>query len=146
MFVLKVEKDFVWLCAHRKLYNEWTRSIIMKSKVLIILFLLLLCAAPASAVTYSEEYYKLGDITNTSWNKISGVYFGSGQDYPTAEHLTFLELRRQTILLEKQNDLQAELVKAKWVETCYRPIYAGNGSGNNTAWKSECANAGYPVG
>lgn len=111
-----------------------------------ILFLLLLCVAPVAAVTYSEEYYKLGDITNISWSKISGAYLGIGQDYPTVEYLTFIELRRQSILMEKQNDLQAELVKAQWVETCYRPLYAGTGSGNSTVWKSECANAGYPVG
>jgi len=55
------------------------------------------------------------------------------------------ELRRQTILLEKQNELQAELVKAQWVNTCY----ASENTvimGNRSAWKSECANAGYPVG
>ena len=112
---------------------------------IFILFIILIYVTPVSAVTYSEEYYTFGAITNVSWNKISGAYYGIGQDNPTAQYLTFLELRRQTILLEKQNELQAELVKAQWVNTCY----ASENTvimGNLSAWKSECANAGYPVG
>lgn len=114
----------------------------MNYKIFTILALLFLCASPVSAVTYSEEYYTFGAITNVSWDKISGAYYGIGQDNPTAQYLTFLELRRQTILMEKQNELQAELVKAQWVETCYTP----NKVMNNSAWKSECASVGYPVG
>jgi hypothetical protein len=113
-------------------------------KHLIVILMILLCAAPVSAIEYPQEYYTLGIITNTDWNKISDAYYGGGKDYPTATYLAFLELRRQTILMEKQNELQAELVKAQWVETCYRPM--DSGWGNLSAWKSECANAGYPVG
>lgn len=117
----------------------------MKQYIFIILVIFLLVIPVSANITYPHEYYTLGEQTNISWHKISGAYFGSGQEYPTAEYLTFLELRRQTILLEKQNELQAELVKAQWVETCYAPKYA-TFEINRSAWKSECAGAGYPVG
>jgi len=75
-----------------------------------VLLLVLLIVGTASAVniTYSEEYCSLGAITNVSWDKISNAYWGAGQENPTAEYLTFIELRRQTILMEKQNELIAE--------------------------------------
>jgi hypothetical protein len=123
----------------------------MKSKVLIIL-LLLLCAAPVAAVTYPQEYYTLGSLvdkyfSNTAIKDESGynlVFSANAGAF--ASLASARELRRQTILLEKQNELLAEQVKAQWVETCYRPLYAGTGSGNRTVWKSECANVGYPAG
>jgi hypothetical protein len=125
----------------------------IKQKIFIIL-LLLLCVTPVAAVnmTYTQDYYTLGIVTNTEWNKIYGAYYGGGQDYPTSPYLAFLELRRQTILMEKQNELQAEFVKAQWVETCYAPKYTSgynseyHYAGNLSAWKSECVNAGYTVG
>jgi len=117
----------------------------MKAKLIIVL-LMLLCVTPVcAAVEYPQGYYMLGDQTNISWQKISGAYYGDGREYPTVGYLTFIELRRQNILLEKQNELQSELVKAQWVETCYTPQKNMN-MGNYTAWKFECANAGYPVG
>lgn len=63
---------------------------------------------PVAAVTYSDEYYKMGNITSTPWNKIASAYWGGGQEYPTSEYLTLVELRRQTILMEKQNELLEE--------------------------------------
>jgi hypothetical protein len=47
--------------------------------------------------------------------------------------------------MEKQNEILSEGAKAQWVETCYTP-FDYNNIGNRSAWKSECANAGYPVG
>lgn len=117
----------------------------MKKYIFIILVIFLLAAPVSANITYPHEYYTLGEQTNISWHKISRAYFGSGQEYPTAEYLTFLELRRQTILMEKQNELQAELVKAQWVDTCYASENTVT-MGNRSAWKSECANVGYPVG
>ena len=117
----------------------------LKLLMAITIVAILICAVSVSAenVTYPQEYYTLGQQTNISWERISEAYYGIGQSYPTSQYLAFLELRRQTILLEKQNELQAELIKAQWVETCYSNF---SGYGNVTAWKSECANAGYPVG
>lgn len=117
----------------------------MNYKIFTILALLFLCASPVAAVTYSEEYYTFGAITNVSWDKISGAYYGIGQDNPTAQYLTVLELRRQTILLEKQNELLMEQIKAQWVTACYSQENIVV-MGNHSAWKSECVNAGYPVG
>jgi len=120
----------------------------MKHKLIVVL-MLFLCASPVAAVTYSEEYYKLGGYSDslythalTGYEKYHSTYSFVG----TVEGLiSAYELRRQTILMEKQNELQAELVKAQWVETCYAP-FDNNAIGNRSAWSLECANAGYPVG
>lgn len=112
-------------------------------KEIIIIMLLLLCTPPVAAVMYSEEYYMLQDRSNDIMKDILKTGTVGIANYE-AQVIQIYELRRQTILLEKQNELQAELVKAQWVETCYRPLYTG--MGNYSAWKSECANAGYPVG
>lgn len=113
----------------------------MNYKIFTIIFLALLCASPVAAnVTYSEEYYKDADRANSLIELVNDRY---SYDTPILKSI-FYELLRQTILMEKQNELQAELVKAQWVETCYAPSYKV--SGNYSAWESECANAGYPVG
>lgn len=118
----------------------------MKSKLFVIL-LLLICASPvlAANVTYPQEYYTLGswsdDVKSTFITSGHIITFDSGG---TASIGSYFELRRQIILMEKQNELQAELIKAQWVETCYAPkAYV---IGNYSAWESECANAGYTVG
>ena len=90
-------------------------------KEIIIIMLLLLCAPPVAAVMYSEEYYKLG---TQSINEISMAETDRGLTLWAKERAsiaTYYELRRQTILLEKQNELQVELVKAQWVAACYTP-------------------------
>jgi hypothetical protein len=113
--------------------------------------MLFLCASPVSAVTYSEEYYSLGSfvdkyfydkhINNTYENQLNlNDNIGNYASLASAR-----ELRRQTILLEKQNELLMEQIKAQWVETCYAPKYSIFDI-NRSAWKSECANAGYPLG
>lgn len=79
-----------------------------KTLVALLLVFSIIGTASAANITYSEEYYSLGDITNVSWRMVSGAYYGTGQEYPTVQFLTFLELRRQTILMEKQNELIAE--------------------------------------
>ena len=123
----------------------------MKTKLLIILLFLLLCITPVMAVTYQEEYYTLGAITDKYFsNQYINSEYGYKLDWSDnignfASLASARELRRQTILLEKQNELQEELVKAQWVGTCYKPLYSGS-AGNYSAWQSECAKAGYPVG
>ena len=113
-------------------------------KCILIILLILLCAAPVAAVTYSPEYYTLSYNSDAWYNSIiSSSLFPDRYDKTSAG--TFIELRRQTILMEKQNDLQAEFVKLQWVETCYAPKYGVKTVGNYSAWKLECANAGYPV-
>ncbi len=130
----------------------------MKLKLLmtITIAVILICVVPVSAmnVTYPQEYYTLGSLVDNYFsNQYVNNKFGYSLDWIDnlggfASLASARELRRQTILMEKQNELQAELVKAQWVETCYAPktSYGAGGRSNETAWKSECANAGHPVG
>ena len=103
------------------------------------------------AVTYQEEYYTLGAITDKYFsNQYINSEYGYKLDWSDnignfASLASARELRRQTILIEKQNEILSEGVKAQWVETCYVP-FDNNNIGNRSAWKSECAKAGYPVG
>jgi hypothetical protein len=119
----------------------------MKLKILMVL-LIFLCASPVMAVTYSEEYYTFGALSDKYFsdqhiNSEYGYTFDWSDNVGNFASLTSArELRRQNILLEKQNELQEELVKAQWVEACYTPTNVINFS----AWQSECSNAGYPVG
>lgn len=107
-----------------------------------IFILLFLCITPVAAnVTYPQEYYKLTERSDNILTDILKSGTVGLANYGTQVFQSY-ELRRQNILLEKQNELQAELVKAQWVETCYTAAKVQNIS----AWKSECANAGYPVG
>jgi len=126
----------------------------MKLKILMAITIatILICAATVSAanVTYPQEYYALGQQSNNIFLMYPDIsQFGSGGSYPSISIpsvISAIELRRQTILMEKQNELQAELVKAQWVETCYAPRYEGGANhANFSAWISECANAGYPI-
>jgi hypothetical protein len=126
----------------------------MKTTISIIL-LVLLCITPVMALTYPKEYYT-NDIYISSVNDyvLNSTYLMSTLKEENTTEIqkqirdlniaTFLGIRNQNILLEKQNELQNELVKAQWVEICYRPMYGG--WGNYSAWQSECAKAGYPVG
>ena len=105
---------------------------------------LLLLVSSVSAVVYPQEYY---DLKNQSDNVFSVINISNNSVFhntDAATYATVLEIRRQNILLEKQNSLLEEQVKAQWVETCYRPIYGV--WDNFSAWESECAKAGYPVG
>jgi hypothetical protein len=122
----------------------------MKLKLIVIL-MLLLCASPVTAVTYSEEYYTLGSLIDKYFSNLNVKNeIGYNLDWSDnagnfASLASARELRRQTILLEKQNEILQEQVKAQWVETCYAPIPT-RAMGNYSAWKSECVKAGYPVG
>jgi len=95
----------------------------MNFKTLITLLLIFSTMGTASAanITYSEEYYKLGlqaDELN-KWHLVDNVmspdlvsrnaWRSNGQMVSDASALaSFYELRRQTILMEKQNELIAE--------------------------------------
>ncbi len=118
------------------------------NKIFTAIFLAFLCVSPVAAnITYSDEYYKLGSYSDAIYNGVILPHYAyrAYSFVGTSEGLiSAYELRRQTILLEKQNELQAELVKAQWVETCYAP-FDNNAIGNRSAWSLECANAGYPV-
>ncbi len=93
--------------------------------------MILLCAAPVSAVNVTSYLYGV-NATSDNWT------FNN-------QPICYYTIQDQIVFnaLNKQNDLLAELVKAQWVETCYSDY---SGYGNVSAWKSECANAGYPVG
>lgn len=129
-----------------------------KTSLAIIALTILILALPSACAAqqiYSNEYYELENQSNELFitYTIKDLVEGSGTPsiaVPTG--LSAIELRRHTILMERQNELQAELIKAKWVETCYAPKYNGIGTlaspspfVNQSAWESECANAGYPV-
>ena len=116
----------------------------MKTKLLVIL-LILLCITPVMAVTYPEEYYSISERLSLmpDYNDQSVVFSPLGVNQTNWDVVQFLQMKQQNILLEKQNEILSEGVKAQWVETCYRSIYSGHG--NLSAWQSKCANAGYPV-
>ena len=120
----------------------------MKHKLIVVL-MLFLCASPVAAITYSEEYYALGNQSNTYEQFVLDLIDSMkprNNMWDGKSHLMLhYDIERQNILLKKQNELQAELVKAQWVETCYAP-FDNNAIGNRSAWSLECANAGYPVG
>jgi hypothetical protein len=112
----------------------------MKLKFLTIL-LVLLCAIPVMVVNASPWIYE----TNTSLENQTLIDQPlTLSDYP----MYYYTIQDQIVMntLNKQNELLEELVRAQWVETCYAPhtAYTGNFI-NLSAWKSECANAGYPV-
>lgn len=122
----------------------------MNYKIFTILVLLLLCTSPvAASVTYSEEYYQINEQLNKipDYNRVATIINGFNMNVTFWDGVYYLQMEKQNILLEKQNELQAELIKAQWVETCYAPhtVYTVSFI-NHSAWKSECANAGYPVG
>ena len=120
-------------------------------KYAIIIIGLLLLVSSVSAVVYPQEYYDLKTKSDmvfsfTDYNINTTYYIYNAQ---SATYATALELRRQNILLEKQNSLLEEQVKAQWVEACYRPQYQYGSTmfGDYSAWIAECSNAGYhPVG
>jgi sugar diacid utilization regulator len=116
-------------------------------KYIFIILIIMLCAAPVLAITYPQEYYTLQTQSDSYEHYISDLIDNMSNLNNMWDAKTYLmlhyDLKRQNILLEKQNELQAELIKAQWVETCYSDY---SGYGNVSAWKSECANAGYPVG
>lgn len=80
-----------------------------KTPLIIIIGLIILAVSPADAanITYSDEYYSLG---NESWHVAgSRVNDGSRVDDFSEFFGIYSELRRQNILLEKQNELLADL-------------------------------------
>ena len=112
-------------------------------KSVIVIIGLLLLVSSVSAVVYPQEYYDLNNQSNEVFSAINISNNSVFHNTDAATYATVLEIRRQNILLEKQNSLLEEQVKAQWVEACYRPIYGG--WGNLSALKSECTMAGYPV-
>lgn len=111
----------------------------MNFKVIILLgIVLLIGTASAASITYSEEYYKLGlqaDELN-KWHLVDNVmspdlvsrnaWKSTGQMVSDASALaSFYELRRQTILMEKQNELiaeQNEMLKNRTMVCVSEPI------------------------
>lgn len=113
----------------------------MKKTALIIIscMLLLISNACAINVIYPDEYYStkvLADDHNSmgmSWDADISKYTLN----------IFYELRRQTILIEKHNELLAEQNHIMWINTCYGGY--GGYFINKSALKSVCENAGYPI-
>jgi hypothetical protein len=112
-----------------------------------ILCISLLAIIPAQAgIMYPSEYYVNGATIDAVMNDITithpsyfNMYSASRGDY-----VVFLELRRQTILMEKQNELLAEQNRIGWINICYVPhtgMYPG--TGNLTAMRTECNDDGY---
>ncbi len=101
-------------------------------KYIFVMLMILLCVAPVSATN-------IYPVSSQGWwyQYINGSYERVYVYDPP------IDINKEMIFeLHKQNDLLAELVKAQWVETCYSDY---SGYGNVSAWKSECANAGYPI-
>jgi len=120
-------------------------------KYIFIILIILMYVAPISAlanVTYPQEYYQISEeLFKVPQNNKFVIYEGAfGVNSTFWNGVQYLQMEKQNILLEKQNELQAELINAQWVETCCAPKSVYAGYMNLSAWKSECANAGYPVG
>src|SRR5208282_5223892 len=110
---------------------------IMKTKTLVIFLLILLCVTPVMAVNVTS-WPDGANVTLDNWTI-------TDQTMPPQHYITDQD---QMVLnaLTKQNDLLSELIKVQWIETCYAPHSDSFGYGNMSAWQSECAKAGYPVG
>ena len=104
----------------------------MKKKIIILLIaLVLLTIIPVSA-EYQPSiekkafgFYSIDSVI--SWSYSNSIIVAI---YESSEH------RNQ--LIEEQNHIL-------WIQTCYRPMSNYAGQGNLSAWKKECADAGYPV-
>ena len=134
----------------------------MKPTILLMLVLLAVSivvvpAVSATSVEYPEEY---SDLKTASYEVAFPVWgFDKYSEFTDNKYggcdagatrmgvANWLELRRQSILLEKQNELLAEQNRAAWVEACYAPHTAMGlmYSGNFTGLKQECQKAGYPM-
>ena len=112
-----------------------------KLVTIIILFVLIISTViPVQAVnlTYPDEYYHLWEKENIPEGKMSGAYYMNGREFPTVGLFQWYELRRQTILMEKQNELIAEqnelLTKQFSLSfTCHR--YTQTGSCSQYKWE-----------
>ena len=112
-------------------------------KSVIVIIGLLLFVSSVSAVVYPQEYY---DLKNQSDNVFSVINISNNSVFhntDSATYATVLELRRQNILLEKQNSLLEEQVKAQWVGNCY--VSNGGSVLKRNEWIDACAAAVYPV-
>lgn len=75
---------------------------------LISLLLILACLViPAQAVVYSEEYYTLDSAISKYFDVVENISPRWSYELD-AQVITYYELRRQTILMEKQNELLEE--------------------------------------
>ena len=105
----------------------------LKLLMAITIAAILICAVPVSAENVTS-WPDGSNVTLNNWtieNQPISHYYVTEQDQIVSN------------ALDKQNKLLEELVKVQWVETCYSNY---SGYGNVTALKSECANAGYPLG
>lgn len=79
----------------------------MKLLAIILLLLVVAMVTPVAAVTYSDEYYML-----TNESTIAASHFDAYSTWNgymmNWDKATVVELRRQTILMEKQNELLEE--------------------------------------
>ena len=118
-------------------------------KSVIVIMGLLFLVSSVSAVVYPQEYYDLKNQSNDIFSVINISNNSVFHNTDAATYATVLELRRQNILLEKQNEIMSEIVAAKWIENCYVPSGMGGSMWDwkyATKLKEECAKAGYPVG
>ena len=121
-----------------------------KPRAMVVLLVLLaasLVVPAVSAVTvqYPEEYQQIKNQADNYANKLL-IWDVVTTDFTILSQLTTaFELRCQSILLEKQNELLAEQNHILWVQTCYRPYDFYRSGGNGTALYQECQQAGYPV-
>jgi len=85
----------------------------MTTKRLLSLLILIMLVVPVSAITYSKEYYLWGNTSLDNFGYVSTNVPSNGlvsHDYAAQYLLSaqWFELRRQTILMEKQNELLEE--------------------------------------
>jgi hypothetical protein len=109
--------------------------------VLVVVMTAFTLPVSAANITYPDGYY-------TITNQINGEYANGPLTSMNVDggFMSALELHRQNYLIEEQNQLLAEQIEAHWVDTCYAPRGYYDVYANKSAWATECANAGYPVG
>jgi hypothetical protein len=80
--------------------------------IIVILCMLTLFVLPTSAIIYSDEYYKLINQGNiwfySEYAHFDNDAYNTDGSSNRANIGSFIELRRQSILLEKQNELLEE--------------------------------------
>ncbi len=116
----------------------------MTLKYIVAFLMIMAFVLPSSAIvnlTYSDEYYRLGIMSAQVYNSFDSSYVnGWHMDWAStatagSTTLSAIELRRQSILMEKQNEFlaeQNELMRMQMNQTLECTVKTWSVNGN---WK-----------
>ncbi|MDD3019838.1 MAG: hypothetical protein PHX61_02510 [Alphaproteobacteria bacterium] len=119
--------------------------------ICIVIIMMIILPAAATEQYIENRSFDIFSAIDGHWNNFENIRPSNYISYwnDVTELGIYYELKHQSISIDEQNKLLAEQVKAQWIETCYAPKYKGGYEhhvGNISAWKLECAKAGYIVG